>query len=114
MHLPITFLFALLAATPAVAGATAWQELGLDARVRLITSDKLNPDGTTLGAIELDMPQGMKTYWRVPGETGIATELDLTGSAGIVGHRFFWPYPQVEQKGVYTDFVYYGPLVIPL
>jgi DsbC/DsbD-like thiol-disulfide interchange protein len=114
MHLPITFLFALLAATPAFAGATAWQELGLDARVRLITSDKLNPDGTTLGAIELDMPQGMKTYWRVPGETGIATELDLTGSAGIAGHRFFWPYPQVEQKGGYTDFVYYGPLVIPL
>src|SRR5262245_13932611 len=115
MRLSITFLLALLlACPPAYAAATAWQDLGLNARVRLITSDKLNADGTSMAAIEIDMPQNMKTYWRVPGESGIATELDFTGSTGIAGHRFYWPYPEVETKNGYTDFVYYGPMVIPV
>jgi DsbC/DsbD-like thiol-disulfide interchange protein len=113
MRFAASVLLVLLGTAPALAGATAWQELGPDARVRLITSDRLNEDGTTLAAIELDMPQNMKTYWRVPGETGIPTRLDLTGSTGVAGHVFHWPHPQIEKVGGYTDFVYYGPLVIP-
>ncbi len=103
-----------LSTAPAMAGATAWQELGPGARVRLITSDHVSAEGTMLAAIDLEMPHNMKTYWRIPGETGIATELDLSGSTGIGGHQFFWPYPQVEITGGYTDFVYYGPVVIPV
>ena len=113
MRFAASVLLVLSGTAPALAGATAWQELGPDARVRLITSDRLNEDGTTLAAIELDMPQNMKTYWRVPGETGIPTQLDLAGSSGIASHVFHWPHPQIEKLGGYTDFVYYGPLVIP-
>jgi DsbC/DsbD-like thiol-disulfide interchange protein len=102
------------ATTPALAGATDWVEFAPDTRVRLITSDTLGADGKTLAAIELDMPANTKTYWRVPGETGIPTELDLDGSSGIAGQQFLWPLPRVEEQGGYTDFVYYGPLVVPL
>jgi DsbC/DsbD-like thiol-disulfide interchange protein len=114
MRLWSTCLLLCLATTPACADATAWQDLGQGARVRLITSDRLGPNGTTLAAIELDMPLEMKTYWRVPGETGIPAELDFSGSTGIVGHRFLWPYPQIEKAEGYTDFVYFGPLVLPV
>ncbi len=114
MRLLPSIVLLLLATAPAYAGATAWQELGPGARVRLITSDRLGHDGTTLAAIELEMPEDMKTYWRVPGETGIPTELDFSRSTGIAAHRLLWPYPRIEQVGGYTDFVYYGPLVVPV
>jgi DsbC/DsbD-like thiol-disulfide interchange protein len=114
MRLLTLIVLVCLSTAPAIAGATAWRELGPGARVRLITSDRVSAEGTMLAAIDLEMPDNMKTYWRVPGETGIATELDLSGSTGIAGHQLFWPYPQVEITGGYTDFVYYGPLVIPV
>ncbi len=104
----------LVAAFPAFAAETGWQELAPDTRIRLIASETRTSGGRTLLAIELDMPPNTKTYWRVPGETGIPTRLDLAGSTGISGHRLHWPYPQVEQQQGYTDFVYYGPLVIPV
>ena len=114
MRFPAALGFVVLTAAPAVAGATPWVDLGPGTRVRLITSDTLRADGTTLAAVELDMPAGTKTYWRVPGESGIPTVLDTAGSSGIAGHRFIWPYPTIEDQGDYTDFVYYGPTVIPL
>jgi DsbC/DsbD-like thiol-disulfide interchange protein len=103
--------FALSA--PALGAATEWQELAPDTRIRLIASESV-ADGTTWAALEVDLPPGTKTYWRVPGETGIPARLDLTGSEAVSAHRLYWPYPQVEVKAGYTDFVYYGPLVIPL
>jgi DsbC/DsbD-like thiol-disulfide interchange protein len=111
-------VLALLALTlltlPAMAGETPWQEIAPGVRLRLISSDVLKPDGTTMAALELDMPQGTKTYWRVPGESGIPTELDTAGSNGIAGHELLWPYPLIEVAGGLTDFVYRGPTVLPV
>lgn len=111
--LAVTFLL-VLCASNVFAGTSDWVELAPDTRVRLISSDRLTPDGTLLAAIELDMPHNTKTYWRVPGETGIGTELDLSRSTGIAAHRLLWPIPEIEELKGYTDFVYYGPTVIPL
>jgi len=113
MRLPILFV-PVVAISPAVAGSTDWHELAPDTRVRLITSDRVDAQGNMLAAIELDMPMNTKTYWQVPGETGIPAELDLTSSTGVIGHRLLWPYPTIDQVGGYTDFVYYGPTTIPV
>lgn len=102
-------------AMPALAAETPWQEVAPGARMRLVTSDTLvSGDRTTMVGIELDMPDRMKTYWRVPGETGIPTELDLSGSVGLASHRVLWPYPTIDTKGGYHDFSYYGRLVLPV
>lgn len=114
MRLSAAITFLALAATPAFAGATAWADLGPGVKLRIVSSDKLSADGTTLAALELDMPSGTKTYWRVPGETGIPTTLDTAGSTAIAGHRLLWPYPVIDHQDGYTDFVYYGPTVVPL
>lgn len=108
------FILGLACVSPAFAAATDWQELAPGARIRLIASETRTADGKTLAALELDMPQNTKTYWRVPGETGIPTKLDLAGSTGITGYQFVWPYPAVEELKGYTDFVYHGPLVLPI
>ena len=109
----LPFILVFLAA-PAVAGETAWQELAPGVRARLVSTDVLEPDGTTLIGIELDMPENTKTYWRIPGETGIAAELDFTGSRGIVGHEVLWPYPTVDHVKGYMDYAYFGPTVLPV
>jgi DsbC/DsbD-like thiol-disulfide interchange protein len=96
------------------AGATAWQEVVPGVELRLISSDTRAPDGTTRAAIEIDMPEGTKTYWKVPGESGIPTEVDTSGSAGIAGGRVLWPLPEIDSSAGAVDFVYYGPTVLPL
>lgn len=113
MRASALFAFTLLT-LPATAAETPWQEISPGVRLRLISSDVLKPDGTTMVALELDMPENTKTYWRVPGESGIATQIDTAGSSGIAGNEMLWPYPLIEVAGGLTDFVYRGPTVLPI
>lgn len=99
---------------PALAGETPWQELAPGVSMRLISGGAVSASGRAQLAIELDMPDNSKTYWRVPGETGLPTELDFTGSSGIGPHVVHWPYPQRSITGGYLDYVYYGHTVLPL
>lgn len=113
MRIPALLLIPMLF-TPAVAAETPWQDVAPGARVRLISSDVLKPDGTTMVALEIDMPVSTNTYWRVPGETGIPTLFDFAGSRGVIGHEALWPFPLVETKSGYVDYVYRGPTVLPV
>ena len=113
MRIPALRLIPLLF-TPAIAAETPWQEIAPGAKVRLVSSDVLKPDGTTMVALEIDMPEATNTYWRVPGETGIPTEFDFTASSGVTGHEVLWPFPLIETKTGYVDFVYRGPTVLPV
>lgn len=112
--LALAVLGTALSVQPASAGETDWQELSSGVRMRLISSDVVGPDDKTLLGLELDMPQTTKTYWKVPGEAGIAAELDLAGSAGLEGAAIRWPYPTIDQSAGVTDFVYFGPVVLPI
>ena len=114
MHKLIAALPLVLLATPAFAGATPWQDVAPGVRLRLIANDVRTPDGSTLAGLELDMPQDFKTYWRLPGETGIPTELDIAGSTGVATPTIQWPYPTAETSGGFLDYVYHGPTVLPV
>lgn len=107
-------LFPLLAASPVLAAATDWQELAPGAKARLISSDAVTPDGKLRVGVEIDLDVGLKTYWRIPGETGIPTTFDFSRSEGIGEASVLWPYPLIEETPDYTDFVYRGPTVIPV
>jgi DsbC/DsbD-like thiol-disulfide interchange protein len=104
----------LLAPLPAYAAATPWQDVAPGARLRLISSDARQPDGTTLVGIELDIPDSYKTYWRMPGESGIPTEFDVSGSAGVASPAIEWPFPTPEVSNGYLDYVYHGATVLPV
>ncbi|MEO6015189.1 MAG: protein-disulfide reductase DsbD domain-containing protein [Devosia sp.] len=102
-----------LAASPAFAGATPWQDLAPGVKARLISSDHL--DGTTtLAGLEIDMPATTKTYWRLPGETGIPAQFDFSASSGISEPAIQWPYPEIDRSQGYLDYVYHGPIVLPV
>ncbi len=103
-----------LLAIPAIGGETAWQEVAPGVHLRLVTTGEVRSDGRTLAGIEIDMPEATKTYWQVPGDTGLPLEVDLSGSTGVTGHQVLWPYPAVEKTADYLDYVYRGHTVIPL
>lgn len=114
MRLALVIVPLLLAPTQAGAGETAWQDFSPEARIRLISGDIRASDGTTTIALEVEMSPGTKTYWRVPGETGIPLELDFSASDGVGAHEVLWPLPTVEVVNGYTDYVYDGPVIIPI
>ncbi|HTJ58607.1 MAG TPA: protein-disulfide reductase DsbD domain-containing protein [Devosiaceae bacterium] len=114
MRLLLVILLVLASPVSAFAAATAWQDVAPGARLRLISSDVRQPDGSTLVGIELDIPQTLKTYWRLPGESGIPTEFDIAGSAGVSQASIEWPYPQPETSGGFLEYVYRGPTVLPI
>jgi DsbC/DsbD-like thiol-disulfide interchange protein len=100
-------------ATPAFAGATLWQDIAPGVKARLISSDTII-DGVSHAGLELDMPENTNIYWRIPGEAGIPTEFDFTASNGLVNPTVLWPYPQIDRSRGYLDYVYYGPVVLPI
>lgn len=110
----VLILAACLAASPALAGATAWQEIAPETRLRLISGDGAPLEGRVWFALEVDMPQTTKTYWRTPGETGIPTMLATEKSTGLSDFAIAWPYPERIEEGGFIDYVYHGPVVLPL
>ncbi|WP_052726205.1 protein-disulfide reductase DsbD domain-containing protein [Devosia epidermidihirudinis] len=114
MRLSILAISTLSLVVPAFAGETPWQEVAPGVNLRLVSTGQINADGTALIGLELDMPENTKTYWRVPGDTGLPTELDFAGSTGVLDHEILWPYPTRYEADGYLDYVYLGPTMLPI
>lgn len=114
MRLTPLALFFVLLACPAIAAETAWQEVAPGVKLRLISTGQIKANGTTLLGLEIDMPETTKTYWRVPGDTGLPTELDFSASSGVLDHHILWPYPTRHEGADYLDYAYFGPVVLPI
>ncbi len=119
-HIILIIFAILLSVNSANAGQSTnssqsnWVDMGLDAKIRLISSNKIDDNGFSLVGIEIKMPKNIKTYWRIPGETGIPLQLDFSSIAGVKSHKIFWPYPLRETKYGTQDYVYYGSIIFPI
>ncbi len=107
------FIAILILAVPAQAIETDWVGVAPDVSVRMISSDRVSEDGAVWMGLEVDMPASTKTYWRIPGESGIPLTIDTAGSQGIRELEVAWPYPRRETAGGYLDHAFYGHVVIP-
>lgn len=108
----LSILMTLLA-TPALAAATAEQELAPGVTARLIAAPG-GTDGAAYAALEVNLPPGTHTYWRLPGESGIPTQIDLAASSGITEADIQWPVPHVQPGEAGPSYVYTDHLVIPI
>jgi DsbC/DsbD-like thiol-disulfide interchange protein len=109
------FLVALIAAaTPAAAGRSPWSPTN-GAKLRLVSpGGPPAADGSLIAAIEIALEPGWKTYWRHPGESGIAPEFDFGGSQNLAGATVSYPAPHRFDDGGSMSAGYAGTVVLPV
>jgi suppressor for copper-sensitivity B len=79
---------------PAYAAATIW--IGdSSASVRLITAvPATGSAGQIDAALQIRLAPGWHAYWRSPGDAGIPTSLDWSGSQNLQSGQLYWPAPK--------------------
>ena len=79
---------ALAASSPA---ASPWV-VGHRSRVRLLDG---GGDGAQLmAALEIELHNGFKTYWRTPGDSGVPPTFDWAASTNVAAVEPLWPVPK--------------------
>ncbi|CAN5443555.1 protein-disulfide reductase DsbD family protein [soil metagenome] len=70
----------------------AVQEPDIKAALLIGSSEAGQPDVTWVG-VRIDLGPGWKTYWKSPGDAGLPTEFDWSGSSNIISAEVNWPAP---------------------
>lgn len=70
--------------------------------------------GTHMAALHLRLAEGWKTYWRIPGDAGIAPRLDWSRSQNVASVTAHWPRPIVFDQNGFRSIGYEHELVLPL
>lgn len=103
---------ALVAIAPGRAETGEWARTD-HAQLRLISAGP-NPDGTMQAAIEIELDDGWKTYWRSPGDAGLIPLFDFTGSSNVVSVAVSYPPPTRWDDGYAISNIYERRVVLPL
>jgi len=114
MKISVLLLIALaLPAAPASAVVGDWAK-GQRAEVRLISSG-IGKDGRLAAGIEIVLPEGWTTYWRTPGDAGIAPLIDFAASKNIGPAEVSFPVPaRMDEGGDTITNVYRDHVVLPM
>lgn len=72
--------------------ATPWTELHAS-RVRLIAGPAGAMAGRFIAGIDISLADGWKTYWRVPGNSGVPPYFDWQASTNVAGAKVLYPAP---------------------
>lgn len=97
---------------PAPAGVGAWTD-GTMASARLI-AEGIGEDGRLSAGIEIVLPPGWKTYWRHPGDSGIAPLIDFSASDNVGAASVRFPTPERYDDGYTVTNVYRDRVVLPV
>ncbi|MBL8588782.1 MAG: hypothetical protein JNK46_09660, partial [Methylobacteriaceae bacterium] len=71
-------------------------------------------DGARWAAIEIVLDRGAVTYWRNPGEAGVAPQLDLAASRNLAASDLRFPAPERFEKAGALTFGYHDRVMLPL
>ncbi len=98
-----------------------WLAPGLHAAAKtkvslLLSHTSAKPGETITAAVRLAHDPGWHTYWRNPGDAGIATTIQWELPPGITAEAIQWPVPEKLVIAKLQDYVYSGEtlLLIPL
>ena len=97
-----------------ISGAAA-QALDPDfshSKVKLLEGEFRN--GAWSAGIEIELADGWKTYWRMPGESGVPPEFDWSGSSNLQAVELRWPAPRRYHDEAGETIGYAGRVVFPL
>lgn len=97
----------MTAASAADQLASKWAE-GHNSRARLIA-------GGGFAGVELQMPEGWKTYWRNPGDAGgVPPSFDWSKSENLAGAKVLYPAPKRFSDRAGDTVGYKGTVVFPV
>lgn len=103
----------LLGTLPAQAASSAWFETE-GGRIRLVTTGAPAPDGTLHAALQIDVAQGWKTYWRDPGDAGVPPQITFPPASGITTAEIGFPVPRRFDEGASHWAGYEWPISLAL
>ena len=86
-------------------------------RAQLISEVTAIRSGTPFWvALYLDIRDGWHTYWRNPGDSGLATTIEWSLPDGFTAGDIHWPYPERIPVGSLMNYGYHGEvyLLIPI
>ncbi len=85
------------------------------ATVSLVSdTDAVSPGVPFRIGLRIRLAPGWHTYWRNPGDAGVAPELDLTLPKGATAGPIGWPAPQRLAEGPLMTYAYTGEVLLPL
>ncbi len=88
-----------------------------DGRVEaeLLTQDTALIRGTTEQVgVRLTMDEGWHTYWKNPGDSGMATSITWDLPEGFVAGEIEWPVPEYFEVGGLASYAYEGEILLPV
>lgn len=113
----IILVWLIALANPAFAQSTGWLENPNHppVKVRFMLTGELDKASNTVpGVLEVELDGEWKTYWRSPGEGGIAPSIDWQGSSNLAQVDWGWPAPeQFSLLGLQT-FGYHHQAAFPM
>ena len=85
------------------------------ATVSLVSdTDAVSPGTPFRIGLRIRLAPGWHTYWRNPGDAGVAPELDLALPNGATAGPIGWPAPQRLAEGPLMTYAYTGEVLLPL
>jgi DsbC/DsbD-like thiol-disulfide interchange protein len=95
------------------AASSDWFETD-GARLRLVTADAADADGLMRGVLQIDLEPGWKTYWKDPGDAGIAPQVDVSASMNVRSAELSFPAPVRFQEGDEVSIGYVQSVALPV
>ena len=96
-----------------LAPAAQAQDLDDILQAKLRPGWRMEP-GIHMAALQLDMAPGWKTYWRQPGDSGLAPRFDFSQSVGVQAFEVFYPTPEISWLGSSRNIGYDTQVIFPL
>jgi DsbC/DsbD-like thiol-disulfide interchange protein len=95
------------------ADASAWVGDSRSA-LRLIAGTPANGEGFLRAGVEIKLAPGWKTYWRYPGDSGVAPRFDFTRSMNVKSVEVDWPAPHAWRDAGGVSIGYKDKVILPL
>jgi suppressor for copper-sensitivity B len=88
-------LLTILIPLSSYAGVSDWQKSSVDeeGKIRLKIAGFGEGKNSIIGALEIELKDSWKTYWKTPGDAGLPLSIDFAKSKNIKDIKILWPSP---------------------
>lgn len=113
-----------LAFAVVAAGAALWTGMGAEAQslfvqrtdyaILTLHEGRKGEGHDRIAALRMELKPGWKTYWRIPGDSGVPPTFDWTGSENLANAATSWEVPKVFETYGDRTIGYEGRMIVPL